>query len=153
MASIAAGLKKTVSGIAEGLGYECVGVEQRSSRSCAVLAIYIDSPEGIRHADCEKVSRAVSECLDDSEGAESKFFAGKYFIEVSSPGIERPLFTEGHYARFVGSAVDLSVKGRGKIEGVLLSCENGVVALRTGENEDIRLPFCDIRKGKIALRK
>jgi ribosome maturation factor RimP len=99
------------------------------------------------------VSRDVSEYLDRSESDGTKFFQGKYFIEGSSPGIERPLFTEAHYARFTGSDVTLSAIGRGKMKGAILSCENGIVTLRTEKGEEISLPFGEIKKGNLAFSK
>jgi ribosome maturation factor RimP len=151
MTSKSASLKKDISDIVLGLGYECVGVDCHSGRSSTVLRVFIDSPEGIKHHDCERVSRAISEYADLTESCGENIFQGKYFIEVSSPGIERPLYTEEHYARFVGSKVSLSAKGYGKIKGIVLSCEHGTVSLRTVEGEEISLPFGDIKKGNIAF--
>ena len=151
MTSKSANLKKNISDIVSGAGYECVGVDCQSSRGSAILRIFIDSPEGIRHQDCERVSRSVSEYIDRAESEGTELFNGKYFIEVSSPGIERPLYTEEHYARFAGSKVDLRVRGRGKLCGVILSCEKSVLSLRTADGEEIALKFGDITKGNIVL--
>jgi ribosome maturation factor RimP len=146
-----ADFKKNISDIVDEAGYECVGVDCNASRERAILRIFIDSPEGIRHQDCERVSRSVSEYIDRAESEGTKLFRSKYFIEVSSPGIERPLYTEEHYARFIGSKIDLRVKGRGKLHGVILSCEKGIVSLRTADGTEIALKFEDITKGNIAL--
>ena len=151
MTSKTANLKKNISDIVGEAGYECVGVDCASNRGSAILRVFIDSPEGIRHQDCERVSRSVSLYIDQAESEGTKLFNGKYFIEVSSPGIERPLYTEEHYARFAGSKVDLRVKGRGKLRGVILSCEKNVLLLRTAEGEEIALKFEDITKGNIVL--
>lgn len=144
-------LKKIAASVARELGYECVGAQCGQGRGGAALRVFIDSPDGIKHADCERVSRAISENFDRAEAEGSNFFQGKYFIEVSSPGVERPLFTEEHYARFAGSRANLSVKGRGKLKGLILSCVNGTVTFRTDEGEDLSLPFGDISKGNIAF--
>jgi ribosome maturation factor RimP len=144
-----ANLKKMIFDIAGKLSYECVGVEFHNCRSGTSLRVFIDSPEGIRHADCERVSRAISENLDLTENEGASFFKGKYFIEVSSPGLERPLYAEEHYARFTGRRASVTVKGRGKIAGVILSCENGVVVMQTGESEKISLRVNDISKGNL----
>ena len=122
MTSKSASLKKNISDIVLSFGYECVGVDCHSGRSSTVLKVFIDSHEGIKHHDCECVSRAISEYIDLTESDAADIFQGKYFIEVSSPGIERPLYTEEHYARFAGSKVSLSANGYGKIKGVILSC-------------------------------
>ena len=144
-------LKKSIFGIVSDAGYECVGVDHVSGGGRTVLRIFIDSPDGITHKDCEGVSRSVSEYIDRAESEGTNFFRGKYFIEVSSPGIERPLYTEEHYARFAGSKVELRVKGRGKLSGVILSCENGILSLRATDGEELRLKFEDITRGNIAF--
>ena len=151
MTSKSADFKKNISDIVGEAGYECVGVDCNSSRGRAILRVFIDSPEGIRHQDCELVSRSVSEYVDRTESEGTKLFQGKYFIEVSSPGIERPLYTEEHYARFAGSKANLRVKGRGKLRGVILSCEKGIVSLRAEDGSEIALKFEDITKGNIAF--
>ena len=151
MTSKLANLKKDISRIAEESGYECVGVDCVSGGGRSVLRVFIDSLEGIGHEDCERVSRSVSQYVDREESEGTKFFSGKYFIEVSSPGVERPLFTKEHYIRFAGARVNLRVKGRGKMSGVILSCENGVVSLRADDGEEISLDFEDITRGNIAF--
>ena len=151
MASKSANLKKNIPLIVDEAGYECVGVDIISNPGRMILRVFIDSPEGIVHKDCELVSRAVSEYIDRAETEGTKLFNGKYFIEVSSPGIERPLFTEEHYARFVGGKVALRALGRGKLRGVILSCEKGVLTLRLENGEETELKFEDITKGNIVF--
>jgi ribosome maturation factor RimP len=140
--------KRTVSDITEQMGYECVGIEISNARAGAVLRIYIDSPDGIGHFDCEKVSRAVSECFDNADREGAPFFGGEYSIEVSSPGIERPLFTEEHYARHIGREASVSMKSGCKTTGVIISCDNGFVTLNC-DCKDVSLPFGDIKKGNL----
>ena len=149
MTSKSASFKKNIADIVDGVGYECVGIDSISNPKSVVLRIFIDSPEGIVHKDCEQVSRCVSEYIDRTESEGTKLFKGKYFIEVSSPGIERPLYTEEHYTRFAGSKVALRARGRGKLRGVIQSCEKSVITLRTEDGEEIELKFEDITKGNI----
>ena len=144
-------LKRNISYIVDEAGYECVGVDCSSNPGKAILRVFIDSPGGIKHQDCERVSRSISEYIDRAESEGTKFFPGKYLLEVSSPGIERPLFTEEHYARFAGSKVVLRVRGRGKLSGVILSCDNGAVLLSTADGGEVALKFEDITKGNIAF--
>ena len=70
------------------LGYELVGVEYVASGKHSILRLYIDSEEGIGVDDCEVVSRQVSAIMDVEDP-----ISGQYNLEVSSPGIERPLFS------------------------------------------------------------
>jgi ribosome maturation factor RimP len=145
-------LKKNISDIAEGLGYECVLSEILPMKGNSVVRIYIDSPAGVTHADCEKVSRSISEFLDKTEEEGTAAVAGKYFIEVSSPGIERPLFTEAHYAKFAGSFAQVQTGKGGKTKGVIISCADGIVTLGTDGGE-ISIPFSDIKKGNLVYRE
>ena len=149
MASKSANFKKNISLIVDEAGYECVGIDCISTKGKEVLRVFIDSLEGIVHKDCEQVSRSISEYIDCAEKEGTKLFKGKYFIEVSSPGIERPLYTEEHYVRFVGSKVDLKAQGYGKLRGVILSCERGVITLRAEDGTEFKLKFEDITKGNV----
>ena len=84
------------------MGYELLGIEYVASGKHSVLRIYIDCEEGIGVDDCETVSRQVSAIMDVEEP-----ITGQYNLEVSSPGIERPLFVISHYQRFLGHDVCL----------------------------------------------
>jgi ribosome maturation factor RimP len=145
------GLKKAVSERVSLLGYECVGTEVRASGGTVRVTVFIDSAGGIRHADCERVSRALSDLLDEAERGGEAFLEGQYFLEVSSPGIERPLYTEEHYARFSGRLAALDVKGLGKIKGRIVSCAEGTVAIETDDGNIRRVSFGDIKKGRLAF--
>ena len=149
MAPKSASMKKIFADIVDEIGYECVGIEFISNPKSVVLRIFIDSPEGIVHKDCEQVSRSVSNYIDRAESEGTKLFKGKYFIEVSSPGIERPLFTVEHYTRFTGSKVSLRVRGQGKLRGVIKSCDKSVITLCSEDGDEIDLNFEDITKGNI----
>ncbi|MFC1696447.1 ribosome maturation factor RimP, partial [Pseudomonadota bacterium] len=83
--------------LVEDLGYEFVGLEHGSNTKNPVLAVYIDSEDGIAVEDCEKVSREVAALLDVEDP-----IPGHYNLEISSPGLDRPLFTLEQFGRFVG---------------------------------------------------
>lgn len=80
------------------LGYELVHIEFVSAGKERILRLYIDAPGGIRVDDCESVSRQVSMLLDVEEP-----LPASYALEVSSPGLDRPLVTPQHFRRFIGS--------------------------------------------------
>ena len=84
------------------MGYELLGIEYVASGKYSVLRLYIDCEEGIGVNDCETVSRQVSSIMDVEDPIN-----GQYNLEVSSPGIERPLFVVEHYQRFLGYDVRL----------------------------------------------
>jgi ribosome maturation factor RimP len=94
----------------QNLGYELLGVEYVPSGKHSVLRLYIDSEKGIGVDDCEVVSRQVSAIMDVEDP-----ISGQYNLEVSSPGIERPLFSIAHYVRFLGH--DACVRTYRPIEG------------------------------------
>ncbi|MDR1915395.1 MAG: ribosome maturation factor RimP [Synergistaceae bacterium] len=142
-------LKKNIMNLVDVLGYECVGVEITGPASAGILRIYIDSPGGILHADCEKASSAVSEYLERCEEEGTRWFPGKYSIEVSSPGLERPLFTPEQYARFIGSDVMLKTNDKKKISGRIMSCEGEVLTLRASDGEIVSLHVGHIKKGNL----
>ncbi|GHT00370.1 ribosome maturation factor RimP [Synergistales bacterium] len=101
-------LFKHIEDIVTTLGYECVNVALTSERGQSILRVLIDTLGGITVSDCETVSGAVSRFLDDSSGADAQesYDAAKwldrYYLEVSSPGLERPLFKAADYERFKG---------------------------------------------------
>ncbi|MDR1471488.1 MAG: ribosome maturation factor RimP [Synergistaceae bacterium] len=144
-------MRKNIVDLAESLGYECVGAEIASRGFAPTLRIYIDSPGGVLHADCERVSRAVSDYLERREEEGTEWFSGKYCIETSSPGLERPLFTAEHYARFAGSDVALMTHDRKKITGRIVSCKDGVVTLEAPDGGTVSLPFAGIKRGNLVF--
>jgi ribosome maturation factor RimP len=114
------------------MGFELVGVEYISSGKHSVLRIYIDSDTGIGVDDCEKVSRQVSAIFDVEDPISSH-----YNLEVSSPGIERPLFKLSHYQRFLGNEIKLRlvrpINGQRKFSGSIGSVSevNNTIELMT----------------------
>ena len=100
------------------LGYELLGVEYVPSGKHSILRLYIDSEKGIGVDDCEVVSRQVSAIMDVEDP-----ISGHYNLEVSSPGIERPLFSIEHYMRFLGREVRIRtyrpIEGRRKFTGTI----------------------------------
>jgi len=100
------------------MGYELLGVEYVTSGKHSILRLFIDSEQGIGVNDCEMVSRQVSAIMDVEDP-----ITGQYSLEVSSPGIERPLFTLAHYQRFLGHDISLrlfrSIEGRRKFSGCI----------------------------------
>ncbi len=100
------------------MGYELIGVEYVASGKHSILRIYIDIDNGIGIEDCEKVSRQLSAIFDVEDP-----ISGQYNLEVSSPGVERPLFHIGHYQRFLGNDIKLRmvrpIDGQRKFSGAI----------------------------------
>jgi ribosome maturation factor RimP len=142
-------LKETLRKIVESSGLECYWIEVSASRPAQAksLRIYIDKDGGAGHADCETVSRLVNDYLDLPGGR--PWFEGKYFVEVSSPGIERGLFTQEHYRKSLGERTLVSTKNRKKYEGTLISCDSDGVTIEADDGTRQAVAFLDIKRGNL----
>ena len=137
-------LTRLVRSAAEPMGYELVGVEyfQRGTGG-AVLRVYIDHEKGITLDDCSAVSHQLSGVLDVEDP-----IAGNYDLEVSSPGLDRPLFTVEHFERFRGQKARLKlatkIDDRRKLEGLIEGVRNETVLLNVdGETREVPLAMVD----------
>jgi len=133
--------------LVEELGYEFVGLEFSSNPKNPALVMYIDHAEGIAIEDCERVSREVAALLDVEDP-----IPGHYNLEVSSPGLNRPLFTLEHYEQFIGEMAALTVyapvDGRRKFKGTLLGAADGVVRIDQ-DGTEVELELSNIVKGRL----
>lgn len=143
-------LTEMVAGVVEPMGYELVGVEYRTQGGGAgggVLRIYIDRPEGITVDHCSEVSHQVSGLLDVEDPIPEH-----YLLEVSSPGLDRPLFTPAHYAQFVGQVATVKTREklheRRRFKGRLLEVGDDRVVMEV-DGERYELPFDLIEQGKL----
>jgi len=129
------------------LGYELVGAEYLSQGRHSLLRIYIDSEDGITLEDCERVSHQVSGILDVEDAIQ-----GHYSLEVSSPGLDRPLFTLDHFKRFIGKQAKIKlaapIDGRRKFNGVIRAVGDNQVVLEM-DAEEFELPFNAIEKANL----
>ena len=118
MAKIADKVLSIITPSIQDLGYELLGIEYVPSGKHSILRLYIDSDDDISVDDCEIVSRQVSAIMDVEDP-----ISGQYNLEVSSPGIERPLFVASHYMRFLGHDVRLRtfrpIEGRRNFTGAI----------------------------------
>lgn len=140
-------LTDLVRPVAEALGYELWGIEYLSHGKQSVVRIYIDSPDGVNVDDCAKVSRQVSSVFDVEEP-----ILGEYTLEVSSPGMDRPLFTLDQFNQHVGELVKIrlrtSFEGRRKFSGRMTGIENDDVIVAVDDDEYL-LPFELIEKANV----
>lgn len=107
-------------------GYELVEVEYDQHGSALILRLYIDCEGGVTIDDCASVSQFLSPLLDTMD-----FMDGRYTMEVSSPGFDRPLRKPADFARFVGEKIRVQtiapVAGRKRIRGILGGFEDGLI--------------------------
>lgn len=131
------------------LGLELLGVEYSAGNANALLRLYIDHLERpVTIEDCEAVSREVSGLLDVHDPIDAH-----YTLEVSSPGIERPLFKPEHFAKFAGTpakvTVDLPVDNRRRFQGPILGVEGDEIVLEQ-DGKPVRIPHANITKARLA---
>ena len=132
-------LKQLLSPTISDMGYELWGCEYLSQGRHSLLRIYIDKSDGIGVEDCEAVSKQVSALLDVEDP-----IPGNYSLEISSPGIPRPLFYDWQYQRYVGQPLQLKtfkpVGGKRKLQGIIVSAsESSVVVDVNNEHQEILL--------------
>jgi ribosome maturation factor RimP len=112
-----------------------------------VVRIYIDSPDGITVDDCAKVSRQVSSVFDVEDP-----IMGEYTLEVSSPGMDRPLFKLEQYRQYIGEKVKIKLRipfdGRRNFAGQMTGVEDEDIVVAVDDNEYL-LPFDLIDKASI----
>ena len=142
-------VKNAVQPTISALGLELWGVEHIPQGKYSLLRIYIESGNGVSVEDCEKVSRQVSAVLDVEEP-----IAGEYTLEVSSPGLERPLFSAAHFEQFAGNEVAVRmrtpVEGRRKFTGTIECVSDEIISLKV-EEENFQLRHSNIDKANIVF--
>lgn len=144
-------LEELLAPVIESLGCELWGLEYFAQGKRSMLRVYIDKkPDGVLIDDCERVSRQVSSVLDVEDP-----IAGEYTLEVSSPGMDRPLFRLEQYADYIGEQVALKLRvgfeGRKKFSGILKGIENDEIVLEV-DKEEYLLPFELIDKASVVPR-
>ena len=143
-----------IEGIVTGLGYECVHAGIRSEFGRLKLQVLIDTLGGINAGDCELVSGHINSYLDSMPEIPG-LDKGRYYLEVSSPGIERPLYKLEDYARFEGreARVRLSklIDGRKTFTGIIQNVIGGTITILS-EGKEYDLPYEAIRGGNLVYR-
>jgi len=142
-----ADLRKLIEPGVGALGFELVDVELVGSGQHPTLRVYIDSPKGINVDDCAKVSRQISAILDVEDPLPSS-----YMLEVSSPGLDRPLVTPADFTRFAGEMIKVRmhapVMGRKNFTGRLVEVAADHVVVEV-DNEHIDLAFAGMDRAKL----
>ncbi|MGO1691887.1 MAG: ribosome maturation factor RimP [Marinobacter sp.] len=141
-------LEDILQPVVEGLGYEFWGIEYRSRGYQSLLRVFIDDVEnGVGVDDCEKVSRQISGVMDVEDPIKTE-----YTLEVSSPGMDRPLFRPEQYQAFVGHQVQIRLRmafdGRRKFQGLIKAVEGEDVVVIVDDHEYL-LPFDSIERANI----
>jgi ribosome maturation factor RimP len=130
-------------------GMELVDVEFTKEGGNWYLRIYIDKDEGVDLDDCQKISTLLSDLLDQEDPIEQA-----YFLEVSSPGLDRPLKREKDFRKYEGHLVNVKtyslVEGRKKWQGRLGPYQQDVLVLNLDQDQQIQIPWETIAQVKLS---
>ncbi|MCR3758544.1 ribosome maturation factor RimP [Clostridium felsineum] len=138
-------LIELIQPVVENLGYEFYHIEIVKEDGERYLRVYIDKESGISLSDCEIVSRAISDLLDDKDP-----IPYSYYLEVSSPGINRTLFTDNHLKKYIGSIVDIKLKSSleksTNYSGKLIDFNEEDIIVTISEDRNLKIPRKKIKK-------
>lgn len=141
---------KVVEPVVTGLGYELLGAEFGQAENGQTLRVYIDKPEGILMEDCATVSRQLNAVLDVEDTIKSA-----YLLEVSSPGVDRPLFTADHFNEQIGEQIKVrmaeGIGGRRNFKGELVAVKDAVATVEV-DGIDYELPIADVEQAHLIGR-
>ena len=143
-------VEKLVFPILEEEGMELVDIEYKigRGRGRGILRLYIDKPDGIKIDDCERVSKRIDSILDKSD-----IIGGRYLLEVSSPGLDRPLKKEEDFKRFIGRLIKVKtfspIDNQKTFVGTLKDYKEEVVTLEIKEGKIIEIPMKNIAKANL----
>lgn len=150
MATLEQNLQEMLQGAVEDLGCELWGIECQRAGRFMTVRLFIDKEGGVTVDDCADVSRQVSAILDVEDP-----IADKYNLEVSSPGLDRPLFTLPQFERYIGQDIAvhlrIPVMERRKWQGKLARIENDMVTLIVDGQEQV-LVFGNIQKANVVAK-
>ena len=131
----------------EATGFELLGIEFMSAGRHSTLRLYIDHPDGITVDNCAQVSREVSAILDVEDP-----IPNEYNLEVSSPGLDRPLFTPAHFAKVVGQKIEVKIaipqEGRRRFKGQLQAIEDDMLVIEV-DGKQYRLLMDNVDKANV----
>ena len=131
-------------------GFELVDVEYVKEAGTWYLRAYIDKPGGITVDDCEEVSRALSDLLDEED-----FISENYILEVSSPGLDRPLKKEKDFARSIGKDVEVklfkAINKEKEFVGILKAYDEDTVTLEMEDETEMQFKRSDIARIRLAF--
>ena len=141
-------LKERLGTIVESLGFELAEISAPVVGGRLTIRLFVHSPNGVTLDNCAAISKSVSENLDRDDP-----IAGRYTLEVSSLGLDRPLLTEKDYLRRVGETVKITFKDNGKkitVSGVLKGIEGKMIEVEN-KDEIVKVPVEANPRGKIVI--
>lgn len=141
------GLEALFAPIVEGLGYTLWGVELRSSQKHAHVKIFIDHEDGITVDDCSQVSHQISGVLDVEDP-----ISVAYTLEVSSPGVERPLMKLEHYEQYIGETIKVrlswAIQDRKNYLGILKNVSDEEIVMEV-DDQKVEFPLNAVKRANL----
>lgn len=148
--SIVAKIDKIAADAALTNGVEFVHSEIAGSLKNAVVRVYIDKPDGVTIEDCSTVSRAMESVMDAED-----FMPSAYVLEVSSPGLDRPLFKIADFERFAGKKAKIKasepIDGQANFNGRIVGVEEANIRFEDKTNGSVTIPFDKIAKANLKV--
>jgi len=148
--SIAQRIDKIAAEAARANGVEFVHAEIVGSKRNMTVRIYIDKPQGVTLEDCSTVSHAIEEVIDADD-----FIPTPYVLEVSSPGLERPLFSIQDFVKFTGKKAKVktseALDGQTNFNGRIDSVEGSEIVFEDKTNGTVRIPFDKVAKANLKV--
>lgn len=151
MSKIADLVYEMVEPIAAEEQIELVDVEYVKEGGQFILRVYIDKEEGVTLDDCQEVSRKLSDLLDEKDPIQDA-----YMLEVSSPGIDRPLKKDQDFVRFAGHNVDISTYApvygkKKKFTAELVGLKDDQIVVKVDDEEEIEIPRDQVSQVRLAV--
>ncbi|HXF27776.1 MAG TPA: ribosome maturation factor RimP [Bryobacteraceae bacterium] len=147
--AVASKIAEIAERVAASEGIEVVETQVLGGGKARLVRIFIDKPEGVSHADCERISKDVGTILD----VEDVVPGGSYTLEVSSPGVERKLSLPRDFERFVGQKAKIvlrePVENSRHWQGVLAGFSDGLVTLEPQAGKTIQFPLAQVEKANL----
>lgn len=139
-------VEELLKSIIENIGYELYDVRYEKEGKDYYLRIIIDKPEGIDINDCENVNNAINDILDEAD-----YIKDQYFLEVSSPGLERILRKDRHFEKQIGNEISLKffkpINKQKELNGILEEYNNGELTIKV-DDETLKINLKDIAIAK-----
>jgi len=138
--------------VASSQGFELVELERVGGKGQQIIRVFIDKPGGVDLADCARLSRELGECMEDEGIMDSSFV-----LEVSSPGIERPLRKASDFERYTGNTINVRLRKRlreaGKLHfsGILRCIKGEIVTVDLDGGEERSFSLNGIAKAKLKV--
>ena len=150
LARIETKLADLLSAPVEALGYQLWGIDYVQAGKHSTVRVYIDSDNGISIDDCAEASRQISAVMDVEDP-----IATEYTLEVSSPGVDRPLFNAEQYSMYIGEEVkvllNMPVNGSRNLKGAVTKVEGQMLSLQV-DGKDTLVALDNIRKGNLIAK-